>query len=403
MSDQLPADTSTVPDFRPAPTRVHPDDRARLAASNRVAQLAGVVPIDGPQVSYYSPELILATLPHSDPKNRDWIRHNGQFVLIVSSGVDENARPYGVPFGSFPRLCLAWFITRVIETRDKRIELSSHFGAFLREVGYTGNLRGRNTVGGRRMREQLLRLLRARITFQWTGNSGPAQGIAVRDVNVAPQFALWFDTSKPEEGSLFGSWIELGEEFYQSILRAPVPLRTDCLRSLKKSPLALDVYMWVSYRLFGMQAAGQDELTLSYGALQSQFGTGIAEENYRQFRARLKKAFTEVAAAYQPHTGDTGRALLNYELGETGLTLYRSPLLIGRSRPSRAEDSRRILETRTFDADTLKKARQLSGNWDLKYLERQYFAWTEGKPAPKDLRRAFLGFVKRHVERNGRG
>jgi hypothetical protein len=392
--DKLPATK------RPGP-HVHPDERAKVAASNLVYSTYGIRPDLGPDVSYYSPELIQCTLPHSDPGTPAWVRKNGQFALIVASGYDENGEAIGVPYGSFPRLVLAHIMTRVIETRDRRIELSSHFSSFLREIGYTGNHKGRG-ANGRRIRDQLLRLLRSNITYQWHEESAHADAYAVRDVKVAPKFALWFDYRNPEQGTLFGSWIELSDEFYQSILRSPVPLRTDILKSLRKSPLALDIYMWVTYRPFGMQSTGQEELNLSYGALQQQFGTGIATENYRQFRSAFRAAMTKVAVLYQPHTGDLGKPILHYELNESGLTLYRSPLLIGRgNRTIKVEEARQILQTRSFDTDTLKKAKQLAGNWDIKFLTTQYFDWIAGKEPPANPKASFFGFIKAHRRRNG--
>ena len=387
----------------PLPTRVHPSDRGRIAASNAVARLSGIVPMDGPDVSYYSPELIQCTLPHSDPKSRDWIRRNGNFTLIVSSGIDEDGIVLGIPYGSFPRLMLAHIITRVIETRERRIDLGTHFGTFLRDIGYTGNNRG-NIPSARTIRAQLLRLLRAHISFQYNEDNAKYKRLAVRDVKISPKFDLWWNFKKPEEGSLFGSWIDLSEEFYQSILQSPVPLRTDILKALRKSPLALDVYMWVSYRLFAMQAAGQPELRVPIGALQAQFGTGTAEENYRQFRQQLKHAFAKVAALWKPLGDENEKSLLNYEIDEGGLILYRSPLLIAHKQPTKQEDAARILETRSFDAATLKRAKQLAGNWDLNYLIRQYFQWIDdyGIKA-EDPRRLFLSFIKKHVETNGKG
>lgn len=380
---------------------VHPEDRNRVQGANTLAKLIGAVPETPIDISYYSPELIQCTLPHSDPGTPAWVRKNGQFALIVASGYDENGEAIGIPYGSFPRLVLAHIMTRVIETRERRIELSNHFGSFLREIGYTGNHKGRGT-NGRRIRDQLMRLLRSNITYQWHEESGDNEAYAVRDVKVAPKFALWFDYRNPEQGTLFGSWIELSDEFYQSILRSPVPLRTDILKTLRKSPLALDIYMWVSYRLFAMQASGQQELTLSYGALQQQFGTGIATENYRQFRSAFRAAITKVAASYQPHTGDTGKQLLNYEMNAAGLTLYRSPLLVSRAnRTTKQEEIRQILQTRTFDLDTRRKAKQLAGNWDIDYLTKQYFDWIAGKEQPANLKASFLGFIRSHCKRNG--
>src|SRR5215510_3735074 len=163
------------------PARVHPDDRNRIEGLKALGTLIQGAPQPKASVSYYTPMLIQCTLPHSDPKTRDWVKTNGDVSLIISSGVDKNLKPYGIPYGSFPRLVLAYIITRVIETSERRIDLSSHFSGFMREIGYTGNHKGTG-VKGQRVRGQLIRLLRASITFE-----GNRDGhLAVQDVKVAP-------------------------------------------------------------------------------------------------------------------------------------------------------------------------------------------------------------------------
>ena len=97
---------------RPAATRVHPEERPRIEAMNSMATLLHGAPAPKNPVSYYTPELIQCTLPHSDPKKRDWIRTSGGHTLIVSSGIDKKGEPFGVPYGSFPRLVLAYIIAR---------------------------------------------------------------------------------------------------------------------------------------------------------------------------------------------------------------------------------------------------------------------------------------------------
>ena len=47
---------------------------------------------------------------------------------------------------------------------------------------------------------------------------------------------------------LFESKIELGEKFFQEIIRNPVPLDMNILKALKRSPLGLDLYLWLTYR-----------------------------------------------------------------------------------------------------------------------------------------------------------
>jgi len=393
MTHQLTGQTSQLP------ARVHPDDRGRIEGLNALATLIQGAPQPKASLSYYTPILIQCTLPHSDPKALTWAKTNGDFTLVLTSGADEKGVFVGLPYGSFPRLVLAYIITRVIRTGECRIDLSSHFSGFLKEIGYTGNHKG-NSLAGKRTRDQLMRLLRASATFE--GHEGTAEKgqMASINIHVASKFGLWWDFKNPEQDSLWGSWIELSEEFRQAILRAPVPLRTDILKALRKSPLALDVYMWVSYRLFVMQSTGQEAISLGYGRLQEQFGTGIAEENYRSFRRDLKTAFVKVDNYWCAPDGE--KQPLNYEFAPTELILYSSPLLVN-AKPTRAQEAaRRILESRSFDEVTRRKARQLAGQWDVPYLTGQYFDWIERDGiTPKDPRAHFLDFIKTHRQRHG--
>ena len=384
------------------PARIHPGERAKMDALNAMARTFHGAPQEKSPVSYYTPELIQCTLPHSEPKGPTWVRTNGDFTLILASGVDKSGDFIGLPYGSFPRLVLAHIITRVIQTGERRIELSSCFIKFLEQVGYTANL---NTRHSKSISDKLQRLLRASITFEYSTGNAKRGALAVQDVKIAPKFALWWDYKQPDQGSFFESYIEISDEFRQAILRAPVPLHTEILAALKKSPLALDLYMWVSYRLFTMQATGQEQLTLSYSSLREQFGSGMGEGNYRLFRFRLKEEFAKVAKYWQTPGG--GTALLNYELHEDGLTLYRSPLLIPIAKRQAAlkaadEEAQRILTSRQFDTEMMKKARQIAGTWDIRWLAAQYFEWVEKKGiAPKDPRAHFLRFIKAHRKRNG--
>jgi hypothetical protein len=379
--------------------RVHPDDRGRIEGLNALATLIQGAPQPCTPLRYYTPILIQCTLPHSDPKTSAWKKTNGDFSLIISSGHDDNLKPYGIPYGSLPRLVLAYIITRVIETGERCIELESYFSGFLKEIGYTGNLRG-NSRQAKSVHNQLLRLLMASIKFEGRAGTEEQGHMAGINMHVATKYDLWWDFKNPEQNSIFGSHIEISEEFRKAILSAPVPLRTDILKAHRKSPLALDVYMWTSYRLFAMQSTGQESIALGYGRLQEQFGTGIAEENYRMFRSRLKEAFASVDESWR--TPDGEKQSLNYEFEPTRLILYRSPLLVNAKPTPAQEAARRILESRSFDEATRRKARHLAGKWDVPSLTGQYFDWIEREGiAPKDPRAHFLDFIKTHRQRHG--
>ena len=386
------------------PARAHPEDRAKIETLNAANKLFHGEVKEKPSLSYYTPLFIKCTLPHSDPKTRDWKKSSADFTLVISSGVDDNLEPYGIPYGSFPRLVLAYIITQVIETRERRVQLSSHFGSFLQEVGYIGNYKGAS-LAARRVREQLVRLLKAQITVNYHRGDARRGGFATEDMRIAPKFALWWDFETPDQESLFTTWLQLSEDFFNEIIASPVPLRTEIIKALRKSPLAIDVYMWVSYRLYGMQQSGQEELSLSYGSLQEQFGTGIAKKNYRNFRHELRLAFEKVKEEWQKPDENGKVVILNCDLEESRLILYRSQLLVGKPKQIGLQaGDEAILKSRRFDDATRKKARALAGNWDIDYLQKQYFDWLEKKNiTPRILRAHFYDFVRRHRKRNGEG
>ena len=50
------------------------------------------------------------------------------------------------------------------------------------------------------------------------------------------------------------SKILLSEQFFNEVIRNPVPLDTNILKALKRSPLGLDLYVWLVYRTFSLDA-----------------------------------------------------------------------------------------------------------------------------------------------------
>lgn len=227
-------------------TRVHPDERPRIKALNGMMTTLHGAPEQKGELSYYSPILIQCTLPHSDPKTASWSKRNGNAALVISSGFDRDGQPIGVPYGSLPRLALAYIITRVIESGGElEINLGAHFGSFLNEIGYVGNLRGTGRAA-RTVQNQMYRLMKASINIEGRNGDDEQGGIVGENIQIARRYALWWDYKNPDQGTLWGSYIKISEGFRDEIIKAPVPLRTDVLAALKKSPLALDVYMWVS-------------------------------------------------------------------------------------------------------------------------------------------------------------
>ena len=92
------------------------------------------------------------------------------------------------------------------------------------------------------------------------------------------------------------SKIELGEKFFNEIIHHPVPIDMNTLTALKRSPLGLDLYLWLVYRTFSLRAPQR----LTWQQLYGQFGAHpdkakdkVTVQNFRRKVLReLKKIKT---------------------------------------------------------------------------------------------------------------
>ena len=73
------------------------------------------------------------------------------------------------------------------------------------------------------------------------------------------------------------STIELGQDFFNEIVRHPVPLDINILKALSRSSLGLDLYMWLTYRTFALRAPQR----ISWKRLYHQFGVDPTKANDR--------------------------------------------------------------------------------------------------------------------------
>ena len=77
---------------------------------------------------------------------------------------------------------------------------------------------------------------------------------------VADRTEFWWNERKPDERVLWESKIELGEAFFNEIIRHPVPLDMNTLTALKRSTLGLDLYLWLTLPDVCTHSPGENHL-----------------------------------------------------------------------------------------------------------------------------------------------
>ncbi len=134
-----------------------PEDAHRYSRQGQILELFDVRN-QTYDIGFIARLLTLATMPHSNPGDADnYTRINGDYKLVMRRGEDTK-----LPYGSYPRLVLAWVCSEAFQSKSRELVLGDSLSSFMRQLGLI-------PTGGRwgtipNLREQLKRLLNARIS-----------------------------------------------------------------------------------------------------------------------------------------------------------------------------------------------------------------------------------------------
>ena len=111
-------------------------------------------------VGFMARLLALCSLPRTNPGDRkEFVRRNGPYTLGMVAGVGNK-----LPYGTLPRLLLAWVCTEAVRTGRRELVLGRSLAKFMRQIGITNDSGGRR--GDRtRLRNQMDRLFAAQVSL----------------------------------------------------------------------------------------------------------------------------------------------------------------------------------------------------------------------------------------------
>ena len=211
-------------------------------------------------------------------------------------------------------------------------------------------------------------------------------------MKVAPTRCLWWDFKEPDQAMLFESHVVLGQEFFKAITANPVPIDVAMAGRLRRSPLALDLFIWAAYRLFRMKEG--ESVTISYSDLQTQFG---AEYNRADnFKAAIKDALEKVENEW---------GAIRYELTGRGLVLHgiaKEALPIQEKRNYRMLTGRTPKDAFDLTAADLMKASEHGKGLDSRTMRDEWRDWCKAPEiTPNNPLAHFIKFLQTHKKRNG--
>lgn len=275
--------------------------------------------LDAGSLGFMARALVQATMPHrSIPEDR-FIRTNGNYELEMVAMRND----IGLPYGSMPRLILAWMGTEAVKTQERELVLGDNMTDFMRQLGLV-------PYGGRwgtitRLKDQTRRLLNCGITCSYTSEHLNGTNEASAKMLVAEESDFWWPVANnvDEQRSLFKSTIKLSERFFNEIISHPVPVDMRTLNQLKRSPMALDIYAWLTWRMSYLNKA----TTIPWEGLQAQFGAGypMTTRGRLAFKEKFNKHLKSVLVYYSAAKVEANKNGLLIKPSQTHIRTDKSP------------------------------------------------------------------------------
>jgi hypothetical protein len=241
------------------------------------------------QIAFMARSMVMATLPHSPSDELIYQRKNGHYILMMIANPQ-----FGLPSGSLARMLLAWITREAVIKKSPELELGTSFKAFLKKLKLQngGGKRGNMT----RVRDQMMRLLTCSISCVYQDKR---KGVCESDqFQVSRSFHFGWNPFQTGQGKEFlpESRIVLAKDFFDELIKQPVPVDFSALNLLRHSPLQMDIYSWLTYRFSFLK----EETCVPWVSLKNQFGSDYSDDaqGLRNFKKKFIKALKKIGIVY---------------------------------------------------------------------------------------------------------
>ena len=295
----------------------HGAGRARLLADTRakrqaVDAAAAVLSEEKSGLGITHAGFAMTSLPHKRVDDAVWEREGYRTTLLIESGRTRQKSLIGIPYGSVARLILLFLQTEAIRTSSPEVVLGKSLNRWIERMDLTPGGKTRQLVT-----EQARRISACRLTF-FTDRAGGGElrsnGAFVRD---AISLTGVIDDVQP---TLWQDRVRLDDGFWRSLREHPVPVREEAIRAIGTRSMAIDIYIWLAYRLHSLGSS----TAVSWPAVYSQFGAGFG------LMKHLKRPFNEamgIALAVYPEA--------KVDVTKDGLILHPSAPAIAKAEARR--------------------------------------------------------------------
>lgn len=234
-------------------------------------------------------EMLSFALPARRTQAPVWERSNGDYRFVVVPGSITD--PYGqqlteLPSGKYARAAMLYLCTQAKLTGQRQVELASGYRDFMKSLGvsWSGADRGKEAL------RQLMLVSSATFTIsrQVVDDEGELHYQDTRSA-FSEGMSLWTNRQRSDLSREKPSTVTLAPIFMDMLDKAvPISLKSwTWLLTHSRSPMSLDVYVWMCSRLPRCERATR----VTWNQLYEQFGCTAPMKRFKQlFRDALETA-----------------------------------------------------------------------------------------------------------------
>lgn len=248
---------------------------------------------DNNPISFALSHIVQTGFPYQAVKGKQHFERVNGALTVTMSAPNE----IGLPSGVYPRLLFIHICSEIIKNKGERhISLGHSLKKFVVDE------LGKSWVTGKRgsakkWEDTLTQMLATTFTatFKQTDEEGNLKGLELDNVSIANKAKLWWDD---DYDSTMGAHIEVSESFADVLSKHATPLDSRAIKQLSdlRSPLAIDLYMWLTYRYWRMEVNGDGLVRISWDSLYGQMGTNLSTVS--AFKEDVQKALEDVKRVY---------------------------------------------------------------------------------------------------------
>lgn len=262
---------------------ITPMDDRRVELYARIAEIDAKA---DEELGFAARPLIQATLPHKKTPGTNYVRRNGNLTLEVRASDD-----YGLPYGVIPRLLIIWMTSEACRKKSRSLEMGKNLSEFMRRLDL--DIEGRRIS---QLKRQMDSLFTSVFYVRYNINDNGRTGVGHELFAPVKNYICWDSPRNPGQPNLFANELTLSEDFYKDIISLPVPVDLRAIRGLRRSPLAVDLYEWLTLKNYNAKRP----TVIPWESLQFQFGAGYptTPQGKLNFKKKFRSALKLVGQVY---------------------------------------------------------------------------------------------------------